>query len=656
MRNSALAGVTLGVLLLCRPAAAVPPQKLGVTEATRPITLALTLPSRDPAGAAAFATRVTRPGDPLYRHFLTQAQFAARFGADPAHYAAVADWARSQGLTLGEHYAAGTALPVTGPAALLGRLFAVGFEDFRDDATGRVYYEADRAPTLPAALAARSVDVVGLTSAARYKPFVQRIPAGVAPAAAGSGPNGGYTASDLRTAYDIPAQSFAPRTQTVAVFEQGGFDPADVAKYLAYNKLATVPVTARSVDGYGTGIDDPNVELEAVLDIDMLIATNPALAGVIVYEDGADAFPVALLDSLSAMASDARVSTISISYGQDEALQGRAAIRAENTVLTQMAAQGQAVFASAGDDGAYGDFTRPRNVSDPASQPFITGVGGTTLFTARKAAYQTEETWNDLGVGAGATGGGISAIWPLPDYQTYQGSSLASYNGGSATYRNVPDIAALANPLTGVAVYSQLNGGWITIGGTSVSAPIWAGFYSLVNAASEGVGLGSMGFANPPLYAANEPITPVIFYGAFHDIVDGTNGLPNSGLKPGFSAGQYYDNVTGLGSFDGQYLAINLALLPTGTQSNPPPAPRGLAVALAASTATLTWTASKPATGYLVFVANYDTGATVDVALQKTRSATVAGLAAGNTYVFSVSAVSPGGFTTSAPEIFSVPK
>ncbi len=653
-RAQILASAAFTAVLLSRPAVAAP-VALGATDAARPITLALTLPSRDPAGAAAFAGHVTRPGDPLYRHYLTPAQYAARFGADPADYAAAAAWAKSAGLTLGEHYVAGTVLPVSGPAELLQRLFAVSFQDFRDPADGHVYYAADREPTLPAPLAARAMGVVGLTSAAHFKPYVQRIPAGVAPAESGSGPNGGYTAQDVRTAYDIPAQSFRPRTQTVAVFEQGGFDPADIAKYLAYNKLAGVPVTPRSVDGSGTGIDDPNVELEAVLDIDMLIATNPALAGVIVYEDGADAFPVALLDSLSAMASDARVSTISISYGQDEALQGHAAIRAENTVLTQMAAQGQAVFASSGDDGAYGNFSHPRNVSDPASQPFITGVGGTTLFTAKKAAYQTEETWNDLGVGAGATGGGVSDVWPLPAYQSYLGSSVAIPNGGSAKHRNVPDVAAVGNPLTGVAVYSQLNGGWVTIGGTSVSSPIWAGFYSLVNAASEGVGLGTVGFANPQLYAANEPITPVIFYGAFHDIVDGSNGELNTGLPPGFSAGQYYDNTTGLGSFDGTYLSINLALLPTGTQTNPPPAPRGLAVDLSGSTATLSWSGSKPATGYLVFVANYETGATVAALLQKKLTASVAGLAPGNTYVFSVSAISPGGFATSPSDIFNVP-
>jgi kumamolisin len=74
------------------------------------------------------------------------------------------------------------------------------------------------------------------------------------------------------------------------VFEQGGFDPKDVQKYLATNKLPSVPVTVRNVNGYGGGINDPSVELEAVLDIDMIIGINSAVKQVLVYEDGDDPF------------------------------------------------------------------------------------------------------------------------------------------------------------------------------------------------------------------------------------------------------------------------------------------------------------------------------------------------------------------------------
>jgi kumamolisin len=261
-----------------------------------------------------------------------------------------------------------------------------------------------------------------------------------------------------------------------------------------------------------------------------------------------------------------------------------------------------------------------------------------------------------LSVGYGATGGGVSVVWPIPDYQIYLGQSLALHNGGSGTYRNVPDVAAVGDPLTGVAVYSKLNGGWLEVGGTSVSSPIWAGFYSLANAASEGLGFGTLGFANPILYAVDEPITPTIFYLPFHDITQGTNGDPSLGLPPGFTAGQYYDNTTGLGSIEGGYLEGDLALLPTMGQTNPPPSPKGLSAAVTATTAALKWTGNSANAGYFVFVANYFTHQTVDVVIQKKLSLSLTGLVPGNTYVYSVSAISPGGFTTSASDIFTLPK
>ncbi len=653
------AAAALPALLLCTTALAASPAVqvpvlLGPTESGKSITLALTLPSRDPQGAKAFADHVTTPGDALYRHFLTPAQYAARFGADPADYAAAVAWAKAEGLAIGEQYTAGTVLAVTGPASKLQSLFAVTFRNYRDPASGRVFYAADEAPTLPAALAAKVNGVVGLSSASHFRPLVRHVAAGSVQSGTGTGPGGTYLAADLRAAYNIYPQDGAAPKQTVAVFEQGGFDPNDVAKYLARNNLPAVPLQARSVDGYGTAIDDADVELEAVLDVDMLIGMNPALARILVYEDGADSFQVALLDSLSAMATDNAVKTISISYGQDEAQQGTAAIQAENTVLTQMAAQGQAVFVSAGDSGAYGRGAG-LNVSDPASQPYVTSVGGTSLNTVKKQAYDGEVVWNDLTLGHGATGGGVSTVWPIPAYQNYLGQSLALYNGGSGTNRNVPDVAAVGDPLTGVAIYSRLNGGWLAVGGTSVSAPIWAGFYSLANGVSEWLGFGNLGFANPTLYAVDEPITRTLFYLPFNDITQGNNGATSLGLPAGYNAGQYYDNTTGLGSPRGGLLEADLALLPVMAQSNPPPVPRGLSAGIGSGTAALKWTGSAGDAAYLVFVANYFTGQTVDVVIQKKPSLGVTGLSPGATYVYSVTAISPGGLSTSAPDIFTLP-
>jgi len=624
---------------------------IGRTDPSRRITIAITLPSRDPAGADEFVQRVGKPGDSLYHHYLTPDQFAARFGADSADYAALVAWARTQGLVPGETYTARTVLPLSGSIATMEKALGVTFRNYVK-ANGEAFYEADRIATLPVEIASKVSGIIGLTSYSHFRPLLKTLPAGMSPRPQnGTGPGGALSASDLRTAYDIPVQYFAPKTQTLAVFEQGGFQASDVLTYMKKMAIATVPVTVRSVDGYSGAIDDPDVELEAVLDIDMQLAVNPAAKKIIVYEDGTDSFQVALLDALSAMAKDKSASSISISYGQDEALQGKTAITAENTVLTQLAAQGQAVFVSSGDSGAYGD-TPPRlNVSDPASQPKVTAVGGTTLFTGPSARYEAEITWNDLGLGFGSTGGGISTIWKIPTYQVSFGSPVATTNGGSAKYRNVPDVAAVADPLTGVAIYSGINGGWVTVGGTSASAPIWASFYSIVNAASEGLGFGSLGFANPTLYSLGSGLQ--YFYPDFNDIVDGSNGDPTKFGVGGFSAGTFYDNTTGWGSFNGRGLSLDIALFAANTGTKLPPLPTGVkATAITSTSVTLQWTPKKGDTGFLIYADNYQTEAGGPPVLVTTNSATVTGLTPSTYYKMWVEPISSGGINRKTSFIY----
>ena len=623
---------------------------VGRAAPTMPMTLAIALPSRDAAGAAAFVARVGTRGDALFRHYLTPTEYAARFGADAADYNAVAAWAVAQGLTLGERFAARTVLPVSGTAAALEAAFGVRFNLYLE-ADGRISYAADQPAALPAEIAGKVSAVLGLSSTNHFVPMLKWAPAGAR--FSGSGPGGAFSASDLRTLYNVPPQPFPGVGQTLAVFEQGGYAPSDVTTYLMRNKLPAVRVKPRLVDGYGGGIDDANVELEVVLDIDMEIAMNPAAYKVMVYEDGADTFAVSLLDSLSAMASDNVATSIGISYGTDEAQQGSAAITAEAAVFTQLAAQGQAVFVSAGDSGAYGNEAPSLNVSDPASQPLVSGVGGTTMFTGLHDSYLVENVWNELGIGAGATGGGVSSVWAIPSYQSQYCTCNMTQNGGSATFRNVPDVAAIADPLTPVSVYSALSGGWVGIGGTSVSAPIWAGFYSMVNAASIGLGYGRPGQANPSLYALG--VGQGLMYPDFHDVVDGNNGTLSYG-QAGFYAGYGYDNTTGYGSFDGADMLVDLALLPTYANTSPPPAPNGIkAKAVTPTSVTLTWTAVTGARGYVLVGYGGPRGETVVTTLTKRTVATAAGLLPSNAYSFNVFADSAGGMTSSVPFVIETP-
>ncbi|KAB7769936.1 protease pro-enzyme activation domain-containing protein [Xanthomonas maliensis] len=641
--------------------------KLGALAPSTTISLVMTLPLKDGAGAYDYAMRVSHPGDALYGHYLTPAEFAARFGARQDDIAAVKAFAQAHGIQVSSIGGAGSLITLKAPAATFAQHLGVTFNRYqRSD--GQTFFSADRQPQLPSALVGHVGGIVGLNDAVRFAPLAIRAPTNPAARAAvakdgatqatGHGPNGGLSPQDLRTAYGIPAQLAPGKLETLALFEQGGFLSSDIAAYVKQFGLPNVPVKVRNVNGYAGAVNSAGVAGEAALDIDMAIAVNPQLRQIQVYEEGDDPFPVALLASLGAMADDNTAQTVSISYGTDEEFLGDAALAAEGQVLTQMVAQGQGVYVSSGDQGAYGRSGSGLHVEDPGSQPLVTSVGGTTLFTGRTGGYGGEETWNLLGAGLGATGGGISSYWPLPDYQMIAGAdgkpvSIAAANQGSSARRNVPDVAAVASPATPVAVYSELDGGWVNFGGTSVSAPIWAGFMSIADQAHQAAGLGRIGFANPFLY---EDLSGTVSLDT-NDVLDGSNGNANLfGGVAGFNAGQGYDNVTGLGSMLSSSLLVD-SLLEVHDGSTPPPSlARGVHASTTATTSMVQWTGTNTATGYAIVAQDNTTGAFTSYAVTRGTRYTLGGLKPNTFYTMYVVALNKGGATVSSPAIVKTAK
>ena len=583
------------------------------------ISVLLALPLSDPKGEADFIQQVSTRGSALYHHYLTPQQFADRFGGNAADYAALKEWAAANGLQVSQESVGRINLTVRASVTQLQTIFKTQLNAYRSQ-DGHEFFSASVKPTVPDAIASKISGVIGLTSGKQYAPqFTIAKRLGESPSevsggdsdrtdgAGGTGPGGTYCAKDLRTAYSIPQFGHLNNKTVVAVFEQGGFDLSDVAKYQDRNNLPHRKVTPVGVDGSPTTVSDSGVELEAVLDIDMMLGINPDIEEVLVYEDSIDTFQTALLDTITQVGDDAKAQVFSISYGQDEGLQGDSAMAAENVALGQLAAEGITVTASSGDNGAYGDlFSFPYNVSDPASQPYVTGVGGTTLFTGPGQVYIEEDAWNELANGYGATGGGVSAYWPLPEFQfdteyTSIPGFYVSQNGGSTTYRNVPDVAALGDPVTGVGIYSRRNGGWIQIGGTSVSSPIWASYLSIINAAFSYAGLGNLGFFNPALYAVGTPYYSYGYPASFlYDIAVGSNGFYLYGDYPGYTNGNGYSNTTGNGSIWGGGFAAQVLI--SGTGSGTPPGPILYyynLTKLSSRTATFQWSASKGAVAYV---------------------------------------------------------
>ena len=324
--------------------------------------------------------------------------------------------------------------------------------------------------------------------------------------------------------------------------------------------VSTMPSNVTVDGGAGSGAGAG----EAALDIENVIGLAPQ-AKIDVYEgpnSGTGPY-----DVMNTIISQRAAQVVTTSWGQCEELEGFGQASSENTLFQEAAAQGMTIVSASGDDGSEDCFPTPPTlqVDDPASQPYVTGVGGTTLAAnATTGARLGETVWND-GPSIGASGGGLSSFWPMPAYQKDAPSSLHVINGNSSgttcsassgDCREVPDVSADGDPNTGYVIYwngsdtavPPATPGWQVVGGTSAAAPAWAALIALTNASATCAGT-PIGFANPALYHA----AATAYSSDFNDVTSGNNDMTGAfGLYP---AGSGYDMATGLGSPNGTALA-----------------------------------------------------------------------------------------------------
>ena len=626
------------------PRAVAQAQAVAALDSTRPLALALTLPLRNQAELADLLRGLNDPADARFGQFLTSQQFADRYSPTQADYDRAVAYARSVGLTVVATHPNRTVIDVTAPAASAERAFGLHLLVYRSQADGRFFYAPDAEPRVPAGLTSVLSGVIGLDNAAQWRPHlrVKQAPflsplldPSAIPFETGSGPNGGLAPSDIKKAYNLASVSQTGSGQTLALFELDGYKAGDISAYESNFGLSPVPLQNVLIDGYSGASGSGAAEV--TLDIELQIALAPAASKILVYE--APNSSAGVVDAYNKIAADNIAKQISTSWGEAEASAGASIRNSENTAFQQMAAQGQSIFAAAGDSGAD-DNGSSLSVDDPASQPYMTGVGGTSLATAGAGgAYSSEKTWNGGSASAGAGGGGISTVWTIPSYQSGVVGSAASK--GSTTMRNVPDVSLDADPNTGYAIY--FNGGWTIYGGTSCAAPLWAAFTALVNQQRATKGLGTLGFANPPIYTAATGAN----YGLdFHDIADGSTNLY-------YPAVTGYDDATGWGTFNGANL---LADLSGGTVTpTTPAAPTGLKATAGNAQVALTWNASSGATSYSLYRGTASGSETLLKSGLTTTSYTDTGLANGTTYYYTVAAVNSVGTSAASAEASAKP-
>ena len=601
-----------------------------------PVSVRVYLAGRDPAGLTRYAEQVAEPGSPGYRHFLTPAQFMRRFGPTAAQVSAVRGWLAGAGLTVTattEHYVA-----ARGTAAGMRTAFGSRLDRYR---TAQGTLRAPRsAVTIPVSVARAVLTVTGLSvGGARPRNDVTGLRADVTRSsgqprggvssglksinegpcstywgqrAARTQPRAygrrlaydlcGYLPPQLRAAYGATRSGLTGRGVTIAIVDQGS-SPTIVSDVNTYERrhggqpLRPGQLTrylpaglARSCAGLG---GQPLAYGEETLDVEAAHAMAPG-AGVAYVAAGCANTPTPLLDAITRIVDHHLADIVSDSWFLGtEAQVTPAVVTSYQRVFEQAAIEGIGIYFSSGDTGDWSQTTpghRPA-VQYPASDPWVTSVGGTSLAAGRTGRYEWEtgwgtrlahrsasgKSWKKLpGPFSEGAGGGASALFGQPFYQRgVVPRALSHRGGGAAAMRVIPDIAADADPSTGmlVGLHTTLRPGGNSryvegVGaGTSLSSPLIAGLQADAQQAQHGAPIG---FGNPAIYAR---------YGtaAYHDVTDHPLGRrfviaavdaernPATGTITIFAdtfaedtslhATRGYDDVTGVGTPGRGYLA-----------------------------------------------------------------------------------------------------
>lgn len=501
-----------------------------------------------PRALSALLGALSDPTSAQYRHFLTTAQFAQRFGATPRALDAVRTYLAGYGLRVGSLSRGRVVLRVRGTTPQIAAAFDAPVATVRTR-DGRLRAQLTAPATMPVALAHLVAGVTGLSSVASTTPALaktRRLTSATTPgtcpsagSSAGPTPNalGGYTLQQQGQLYGLSTQWSRGNIgtgQTIGVYELAPYATADITTYFSCYALSP-SVTNISVDG---GSSDPNSE-EATLDVEEASALAPGAAIEVYTGPNNSSGPT---DVFTRIADDNTATVVTTSWGTCESDPSNDPA-AEQPIFEQMAAQGQTVVAAAGDSGSSdcnGITNNNPAVDDPASQPFVTAVGGLSVSSISPLA---QSVWNDgINTGGGAGGGGASALWSRPSWQNAPGIT------SSQTMRLVPDLSVMGDPSTGfIEFYTGSDTGvcsqncyssWTSIGGTSIGSPLVS---AMTAVAAQACGVARLGFLNPALYAMARANT------GFIDVTTGNNDLYGVGV---FSAGPGFDEASGLGSPD----------------------------------------------------------------------------------------------------------
>jgi len=553
---------------------------------------------------------------PNYHKYLTPKQFGQRFGMSWNDLNKVIAWLQSEGFTNIKVANGRNEISFDGTVGQVEALFNIEMHHYL--VNGELHLANASEPSIPAAIG-QSVISVG-----HLHDFAPKPRAKVQPHLT-SYVSGSHFLSpgDFATIYNLQqfyTAGIDGTGQKIAVIGQSTVKTTDLNKFRSAAGLPASTVTM-TLQG-GTATQCQGDEGESDLDLEWAggVAKGASItfvyAGLTSGDTCTGGRSNSVWDALDYAVQHNVAPFISTSYGFCEAGLGSAFGGVNGTVegwAKQGQTQGQTIVAASGDAGAADcdsdqSATMGLAVDVPASIPEVTGAGGSVFFgdtagvvTGNTAAadlpywsgsgagsdtissalaYIPEQAWNDTaasiaaGFGLSASGGGASAFFTKPTWQT----------GASGTTRNVPDIALSSSPdhdpylvcsedfqfgHCAAGFRDSAGGNFGLVGGTSVAAPTFAAILALVNQFLGNTPPTGLAPVNPALYelAASHPAV-------FHDVTTGDNKVPCTAGTPncptgttsiGFSAGTGYDRVTGLGSVDGFALAQAMSTAPSFT-------------------------------------------------------------------------------------------
>ena len=443
-----------------------------------------------------------------------RAEMARNFHPAAADYQAAVDWLKGEGFTITQDDPSRLAVFAKGRVADVARAFQTTFA--RVAVGGREHTSAVTAPNLPAAFAPVVLGVNGLQPHLQPQKHSRVVPLSTT----GNGPP--FLPSQIAKVYNANGLSQTGAGQTIGIVIDTFPADSDLTSFWTTCGVSQSLTNIQKVQVVAGTLPAPSGE--ETLDVEWSSSVAPG-AKVRVYATLDLSFThldQAYAQIYADLPTQPTLHQVSLSYGLGEGYTSTSQMQTDEQYFANLASAGVTVFVSTGDGGSNptntgasgGTTAMPESPSNSFS---VTAVGGTSLTVDNTTGAETNETvWS-------GSGGGVSTLFTRPSWQTGAGVP-------SGTTRVLPDVASAADPGTGCLVI--LNGANVQYGGTSWSAPTWAGFCALINQARTTSGLGALGLLGPKIY-------PLLGSGAFRDITAGSNGT--------YSAGTGFDLCSGLG-------------------------------------------------------------------------------------------------------------